>query len=51
MSAAFLLVVPGPYDGKLGLAVGVLALPLCAALPAWGGVLLYLRRCCRRRSR
>ncbi|MEU6068837.1 MFS transporter [Streptomyces sp. NPDC047082] len=41
MSAAFLLVLPGPYDGAVGLAAGVLALVLCAALLAWGGALLY----------
>ncbi|MFF9175667.1 MFS transporter [Streptomyces sp. NPDC014793] len=41
MSAAFTLVVPGPYAGTLGLTVGVLALLLCATLLAWGGALLY----------
>ncbi|MCF3130438.1 MFS transporter [Streptomyces olivochromogenes] len=41
MGAAFLLVLPGPYDGAVGLAAGVLALLLCAALLAWGGALLY----------
>ncbi|MGW7381105.1 MFS transporter [Streptomyces sp. NPDC054794] len=41
MGAAFLPALPGPYDGAVGLAAGVLALLLCAALLAWGGALLY----------
>ncbi|ANP52681.1 MFS family permease [Streptomyces griseochromogenes] len=41
MGAAFLLVLPGSYDGTGGLAAGVLALTCCAALLAWGGALLY----------
>ncbi|WP_330308435.1 MULTISPECIES: MFS transporter [unclassified Streptomyces] len=41
MGVAFLPLLPGPYEGAVGVAEGVLALALCAALLAWGGALLY----------
>ncbi|MFD9418777.1 MDR family MFS transporter [Streptomyces goshikiensis] len=41
MGAAFLPLLPGPAAGTFGVAVGVASLPLCAALLAWGGALLY----------
>ncbi|WP_406405410.1 MFS transporter [Streptomyces sp. NBC_01643] len=41
MGVAFLPLMPGPYESAVGMAAGVLALALCAALLAWGGALLY----------
>lgn len=41
MGAAFLPLLPGPYEGTRGQALGAAALALCAALLAWGGALLY----------
>ncbi|MGW9028695.1 MFS transporter [Streptomyces sp. NPDC055722] len=41
MGAAFLPLLPGVPEGVIGVAVGVLALMLCAALLACGGALLY----------
>jgi MFS family permease len=41
MGAAFVPLLPGPYQGTLGRTAGVVALVLCAALLAWGGALLY----------
>ncbi|WP_371524893.1 hypothetical protein OG302_01135 [Streptomyces sp. NBC_01283] len=42
MGVAFVPMRPAPRGGTLGLAAGVVALALSAALLAWGGALLYL---------